>query len=339
MSDFVIGQTTSKSSTTIPPAHRDAAPSAATPEPPRERRRTTIGHYKLERRIEGGKAECWLCTDTRDGSQKFLKKFPSPKMPSEDDRMRDRSTYDTQVAACNAFRSHHESIMRDLNDERIGNGSLVKPFEAFWHESSFFKVSPFVSDLEDFSGERARLWSAKSRVLAIRGVLLALHELHDRGIVHCDIKRENIHLVAMPTGFVARLIDFDDAYRADAPPPPTVLGGTEDYYSPEVLVYKGFASTSRSIPLGLASDLFSLSLALHEVFSSKGRKPLWNGADPTDAALHSLSGDKVDYESLGTARPLLEYRLKLCLLADPHKRPRLSELLSACGTNIGRLAS
>jgi len=229
--------------------------------------------------------------------------------------------------------------MRDLNDERIGNGSLVKPFEAFWHESSFFKVSPFISDLKDFSNERARSWSAKSRVLAIRGVLLALRELHDRGIVHGDIKRENIHLVAMPTGFVARLIDFDYAYRADAPPAPTVLGGTEDYYSPEVLVYKGLAGAHRALPLGLASDLFSMSLALHEVFSSKGRRPPWIGADPTDAALHSLSGDKVDYESLGTARPLLEYRLKLCLLADPHKRPQLSELLSACGTNIGRVAS
>jgi serine/threonine protein kinase len=279
-----------------------------------------------------------MCTDTRDGSTKFLKKFLSPKMPSEDERMRDRGAYDAQVAGCNAFRNHHEAIMRDLNEERIGNGSLVKPHDAFWHESSFFKVSPFIPDLDEFSSERVRLWPAKSRVLAIRGVLLALRELHDRSIVHGDIKRENIHLVEMPTGLVARLIDFDDAYRADSPPPPTVLGGTEDYYSPEVLIHKGFVSSKRLFPLGLASDLFSLSLVFHEVFSSKGKRPRWHGPESTDAGLHALAGDDVEYDYLGTGQPLLEYRLKRCLLPNPQHRPRLSELLSACGTNLGRIA-
>ncbi len=339
MSDFVVGQTPASTSTAAPPSRREADPSVAPPEPTRERRRTTISHYKLERRIEGGKAECWMCTDTRDGSQKFLKKFPSPKMPSEDDRIRDRTSYDAQVAACNAFRNHHEAVIRDLSGERVGNGSLVKPLEAFWYESSFFKISPFIADLEEFSSERAHLWSANSRVLAIRGIFLALRELHSHGIVHGDIKRENIHLVQMPSGFVARLIDFDDAYRADAPPAPTVLGGTEDYYSPEVLVYKGFATTRRSLPLGLASDLFSLSLALHEVFSPTGRKPRWNSTEPTDAGLHALAGDDVEYEDLGTGRPLLEYRLRLCLLPNPLRRPSLTELLSACGAKIERVAS
>lgn len=334
MTDFVEGQTTAPRTDKAPPRTRDGA--RAPVDPPRERRKSNIGPYKLDRRIEGGKAECWLCTDTRDDSQKFLKKFPSPKMPSEEDRTRDRVAYENQIRMCNDFLLHHQNILRDLADIRIGNGALVKPLDAFWHEASFFKISPLIEGLQPFSAEIVRSWSAQRRTIAIRSVLLALRELHDRGISHGDVKLENIHLVDTPSGPVARLIDFDDAYRADTPPPPTVLGGTEDYYSPEVLFYKGFATSSTPLPLGLASDVFSLSLALHETFSKSGRKPRWGGRETTDAGMCAIAGDTADYESLGTGRSLLEYRLKLCLAKEPRDRPLLTGLLSACGTNLGR---
>lgn len=336
MTEFVEGQTAAPRTEDVPSREKDRVRAPA--DPPRERRRSNIGPYKLERRIEGGKAECWLCTDTRDGSKKFLKKFPSPKMPSDDDRIRDRAAYENQVRMCNEFLLHHQQVMRDLAGLRVGNGALVKPLDAFWHEASFFKISPFVEGLQTFSAEVVRSWSTQRRTIAIRSVLLALRELHDQGIAHGDIKLDNIHLVETPSGPVARLIDFDDAYRADAPPLSTVLGGTEDYYSPEVLVYKGFAASPTPLPLGFASDLFSLSLALHEAFSKDGRKPRWGGRETSDAGMCAISGDTVDYQPLGTGRPLLEYRLKLCLALEPRHRPRVTELLSACGTNLGRIA-
>jgi len=154
--------------------------------------------------------------------------------------------------------------------------------------------------------------------------------------VHADIKRENIHHIDTAGGPVIRLIDFDDSYREDFPPTPTILGGTEDYYSPEVLVYKGFAKSPTPLKLGCASDIFSLSIAIHEAFSTDGRPPRWNGGATTDAALHALLGDRVEYQSLGTGKPLLEYRLKQSLEADPQFRPRITELLSASGANLGR---
>lgn len=334
MTEYVEGQILAPRTDAEPSPEKDRE--RVLVDPPRERRKSNIGPYKLDRRIEGGKAECWLCTDTRDGSKKFLKKFPSPKMPNEEDRIRDRGSYESQVRMCEAFLLHHQQVSRDLADLREGNGALVRPVEAFWHDASFFKISPFVEGLQPLSAEVVRSWSEKLRVIVIRGLLLALRELHDRGIVHGDIKLENIHVVDAPNGPLARLIDFDDAYRADTPPPPTVLGGTEDYYSPEVLTYKGFATSSVPLPLGLASDIFSLSLAIHEAFSGSGRKPRWDGHETPDAGLRALAGDNVDYQALNSGRPLLEYRLKLCLAREPRHRPRVSELLSACGTNLGR---
>lgn len=228
--------------------------------------------------------------------------------------------------------------MRDIAEDRPGSGALVRPLDAFWFESSFFKVYPFIDDLKPFTSESSREWGAGRRIVAIRSVLFALRDLHDRRIVHADLKRENIHLVDFPSGLIARLIDFDDSYRVDSPPPPTTLGGTEDYYSPEVLVYKGFASSPRPLPLGLASDVFSLSLAIHEAFSASGRQPKWAGSVATDAALHALAGEPVEYQTLGTGKTLLEFRLKQCLNLDPRDRPSVTELLSASGANLGRVS-
>ena len=338
MSDFVEGQIGSPEVYEEPKTTRVKEPR----EEPRERRRSNVGPYKLEDRIDGGKAECWMCTDTRDGSKRFLKKFPSPKMPSEEERAFDRVAYDIQVAHCDAFLVHHQSIARDLTNERIGNGSLVQPTDAFWHDSSFFKIYPFIADLSPLNAKIVSDWDPKRRVLAIRGMLLALRELHANEIVHADIKIENIHLIKVASGSVARLIDFDDSYRARTPPPPRDLGGTEDFYSPEVYVYKGFlpppkgfATSPFPLVLGTHSDLFSLSLAIHETFSLEGRKPRWSSAEK-EACENALAGGEVEYESIGTGKPLLEYRLGRCLQLNPTERPRISELLSACGTNLGR---
>ena len=334
MSDYVEGQGIPSPDAT---GHSRRDESTKTkPELPREKKRSSIGNYKLEKRIEGGKAECWLCRDERSDEMRFLKKFPSPKKPSEDERITDHLRYEAGLKRCEEFLSHHLDISRVLNEIAIGNGSLVKPLHSFWHESSFYKIYPFLPELKNLSFTNVRNLSPQQRVRLIKGTLLALRELHEHNIVHADIKPENIVLAEMPIGEVARLIDFDDAYFDEEPPPPSVLGGTEDYYSPEVLAYKGFVTDAPyPLQLGKQSDLFSLALSLHEVFSPSGKRPGWGGKDTADAGLEALNGAKVNFAELGTRNPLLEFRLKLCLSPNPKDRPRLSELLSSCNTNIG----
>ncbi len=334
MSDYVEGQ-----GIPDPDATADSRRDESTkkkPEPPREKKRSSIGNYKLEKRIEGGKAECWMCRDERSDELRFLKKFPSPKMPGEEERTVDHLRYETELKRCEEFLSHHLDISRALNEIAVGNGSLVKPLHSFWHESSFYKIYPYLPEIRNLSSTNVRNLLPQQRVRLIKGTLLALRELHERNIVHADIKPENIVLAEMPIGEVTRLIDFDDAYFDEEPPPPSVLGGTEDYYSPEVLAYKGFvADAPFSLQLGKQSDLFSLALSLHEVFSPLGKRPGWGGRDTADAGFEALNGSMVNFANLGTDNPLLEYRLKLCLSPNPKDRPRLSELLSSCRTNIG----
>ncbi|CAN5906267.1 serine/threonine-protein kinase [soil metagenome] len=83
------------------------------------------------------------------------------------------------------------------------------------------------------------------------GVLAALEYLHAQGILHRDVKPENI---LVDSHAHARLVDFDLAVRADEPQRPGALVGTVAYLSPE---------EARGEPATAASDLYAAGIILY----------------------------------------------------------------------------
>jgi serine/threonine-protein kinase len=119
---------------------------------------------------------------------------------------------------------------------------------------------------------RGRLDVATARDLGVQ-IACGLAAAHEKGIVHCDLKPENVMIT--PGGLV-KLLDFGlarlgadrpaptppDSVRASADPPASsarkrVLG-TAEYMSPE---------QARGKPLDVRSDVFSLGIVLFEMFS------------------------------------------------------------------------
>ena len=121
--------------------------------------------------------------------------------------------------------------------------------------------------LEDFGGEPLqRLLGAPMEVgrflrLAI-GIAMALGRLHQRGLVHKDIKPANI-LVNDATG-EARLTGFGIATRLprerQAPDAPEVIGGTLPYMAPEQTGRMNRSIDSRS-------DLYSLGITFYQMLT------------------------------------------------------------------------
>jgi hypothetical protein len=106
----------------------------------------------------------------------------------------------------------------------------------------------------------------REAVAIIRGVLLGLRHAHERGVVHRDIKPDNIFLAVKDGELVVKILDFGIAklYAGSGDDPATTRAGltvgTPAYLSPEQAV--GGAITP-------ASDLYSASIVLFEMLAGK----------------------------------------------------------------------
>ncbi len=114
----------------------------------------------------------------------------------------------------------------------------------------------------------------REAIAIMRGVLAGLRHAHDRGVVHRDIKPDNIFLALKDGELVVKILDFGIAklYAGSGDDPATTRAGltvgTPAYLSPEQAV--GGEITP-------ASDLYSASIVLFEMIA--GRTPFVDG-DP-----------------------------------------------------------
>ena len=146
----------------------------------------------------------------------------------------------------------------------------------------------------------------------------ALDHAHSRGVVHRDIKPQNVQVTEGEPR--AKLMDFGVAHLADDAPLTAVgdVVGTLAYMSPE---------QAEGREAGPAADVYSLALMLYEC---------WSGENPnrraTPAADRPGGGGRP--RSLRRLRPDLPRELTdavdACLAARPQHRPSLEDL----GTTI-----
>jgi eukaryotic-like serine/threonine-protein kinase len=144
----------------------------------------------------------------------------------------------------------------------------------------------------------------------------ALHYIHQQGVVHCDIKTENIlvHAVEEPgkrRRVVAKLLDFGLARPLAPDKRISGLSGTPHYVAPERI---------RGQPATPASDVYSLGVLLYELLT--GRVP-WDGETQKILAGH-LEQTPLAPSSLiqGGLDEALENLVLRALAKDPTQRHR-----------------
>jgi serine/threonine protein kinase len=154
----------------------------------------------------------------------------------------------------------------------------------------------------------------------------ALDHAHSRGVVHRDIKPQNVQVTEGEPR--AKLMDFGIARLADGPQltAPGDVVGTLAYMSPE---------QAEGRPAGPEADVYSLALMLYEC---------WSGENPhrrsSPAATARAIGDRA--RRLRRLRPDLPRELAdivdACLARRPSQRPSLEELGTAIEDSLELLA-
>ncbi len=180
---------------------------------------------------------------------------------------------------------------------------------------------PFISmeyvDGEDLSCLLLRIGRlpADKAVETARKLCAGLTAAHDRGVIHRDLKPQNIMI--NKRGEIV-IMDFGLAAISDQLSGPEVRNGTPAYMAPEQL--KGTGVTARS-------DIYSLGLVLYELFTGKkpyDAKNVQQLIDLQDSVnLTSMTSVAADID------PSVEKVIRRCLEPDPAKRPATALAVAA----------
>ena len=256
-----------------------------------------IGHYRVIRQLgTGGMGQVYLAEDTKLGRQVAIKLLPPED--SAQPQNRKRLVKEAQAAA----KLDHPNVCSIFEVGESASGAYI---------AMQFVEGETLADLTDYRKpalEEIAQWGAE--------VADALDEAHRRGLVHRDIKPQNIMITAKGQ---AKVLDFGLAKDVKALPitalsstlltSPGMVVGTVPYMSPEQV--KGEDLDGRS-------DIFSLGAVLYEAATGKRPFQAKSGAELMSAIL--VSEPPMLLEGTSDLHPELKRILKLALAKDPSAR-------------------
>ena len=253
----------------------------------------------------------------KDSVEYFIKKFPKPKYPMPG---KHSPTAETNMkAACAEWESRQNKLISTLKEIGGGDGSLVIPVDFFREGASYYKVTLRINAVSSKESEISEL-NHNEKIKLMKSFSLALGTMHRKGIIHGDIKPDNVIVTESSKGvYAARLIDFDDSYFEGDPPKPEETVGTPEYYSPELGTYIMDGSGKGKKTLTCKSDVFSAGLLFHQYYSGAD-------VDIGKKKAHQVV-DVREFKINPTIPPRLKELLLGMLDPNPNMRPPMADVI------------
>lgn len=264
---------------------------------------SSLGPYLISRQLgSGGSSDVYLAFDARLDREVALKVFAQSALPEE----------------------HRVRVVREAKAAAaLNHPNIASIYEVGELDGLLFIAMEFVEGvtLREKLGERSR--TLPETLGYFRQVASALARAHSKGIVHCDLKPDNI--MVTHDGLV-KVLDFGlvrlvEGYRREPAATPHAasatttrpvrvrIEGTIGYMSPE---------QAAGEPLDARSDVFSFGCMLFEAIS--GKLPFWHAS--IVQSLHNLVHEAAPPLAGPSNVPVaLRQLVDACLTRDPALRP------------------
>jgi hypothetical protein len=256
-----------------------------------------VGRYRIIGLLgRGGMGEVYRATDLALGQAVALKFLPEEA--SRNPRLLERFHGEVRVARL------------------VSHPNVCRVFDIGEAEGLPFLSMEYVDgeDLGSLLTRIGRLPGDKA-LQAARQICAGLAAAHDRGVIHRDLKPQN---VMMNKRGDLVIMDFGLAAIADQLSGAEVRNGTPAYMSPEQLRGSGVSQ---------ASDIYALGLVLYELFTGKRpfeAKNLQQLIDLQESSqLTSMTSLASDVD------PAVEKVIRRCLAPDPARRPATAIAVAA----------
>ena len=148
------------------------------------------------------------------------------------------------------------------------NGNLVVPLDFIRHSGHYYIITEWVDQFSDFSEIRG--FTPLQKHVMLRVLAYSLQGLAARGIVHCDLKPDNIRIKdTISRARTLKIIDFDYGFIQGEYP--DLIGGTQNYLAPEAIIrmYQDEDGAAEKIDVTPKADIFSLGIIFHEILTGE----------------------------------------------------------------------
>ena len=182
-------------------------------------------------------------------------------------------------------------------------------------------------DIQPIKIERLCQLSSKEKTLILQTSSFALKLIHSLGIIHGDLKPDNIPISKSEMGgYISKITDCGDAFFSNDIPEERQIVCTEPYWSPELGAYKrGYDEAKQYI--SCKSDVFTMGLIFHEWWT--GDFPSYVGSD--EAYPYQII-EKVWPNKISISSSVPSWLASLIvdmLCPNPSNRPSMEEVFEA----------
>jgi serine/threonine protein kinase/tetratricopeptide (TPR) repeat protein len=260
----------------------------------------TISHYRIVDEISrGGMGIVYRATDTRLNRDVALKVLPA-ELTSDADR---RERFIREARAASALEHPNIAVIHDVGED---------------DGISFIAMELIRGDKLSSAIHSGAYASNPSRAIEIAiEIAEALARAHSQGIVHRDMKPQNVmltedgHAKVIDFGLAKLIAPISGDQVTAAMTDPALVLGTAAYMAPE---------QARSGPIDHRSDIFSFGILLYEMFA---RTVPFKGASSIET-MHAILNEQAPPLRFSAIPPLaaaeLQRIIDKCLAKDPDAR-------------------